>query len=34
MLRSFEMHGEVADDRLPVWDELQQLSSEYEGRLS
>jgi len=30
LLRYLEMHGEVDDDRLPAWDEFQELAGEYE----
>jgi hypothetical protein len=34
LLRYIETHGEVDDDRLPEWDEFQQLAADYEVRLS
>jgi DNA-binding MarR family transcriptional regulator len=30
LLRYLETHGEVADDRLPAWDEFQELAADYE----
>ncbi|WP_371191657.1 hypothetical protein [Halorubrum miltondacostae] len=30
LLRYLETHGEVDDDRLPAWDEFQELAGEYE----
>ena len=32
--RYLETHGEVDDDRLPEWDEFQELAADYEVRLS
>ncbi|WP_254280779.1 MarR family transcriptional regulator [Haloarcula marina] len=34
LLRYLETHGEVDDDRLPEWDEFQELTADYEVRLS
>jgi len=34
LLRYLETHGEVDDDRLPEWDELQKLAADYEVPLS
>ncbi|MBP1953326.1 hypothetical protein J2752_000207 [Halarchaeum rubridurum] len=34
MLRYLETQGDVDDDRLPEWDEFQQLAADYEVRLS
>jgi hypothetical protein len=30
LLRYLETHGEIDDDRLPAWDEFQELAGEYE----
>ncbi|SFP98617.1 hypothetical protein SAMN05216277_11451, partial [Halolamina pelagica] len=30
LLRYLETHGEVDDDRLPEWDEFQELAADYE----
>ncbi|MBX0297710.1 MarR family transcriptional regulator [Haloarcula nitratireducens] len=30
LLRYLETHGEVDDDRLPAWDEFQELAADYE----
>jgi len=34
LLRYLETHGEVDDDRLPEWDEFQELAADYEVRPS
>jgi hypothetical protein len=34
LLRYLETHGEVDDDRLPAWDEFQELAADYEVGLS
>ena len=34
LLRYLETHGEVDNDRLPEWDEFQELAADYEVRLS
>ncbi len=34
LLSYLETHGEVDDDRLPEWDEFQQMAADYEVRLS
>ncbi|MBX0325637.1 MarR family transcriptional regulator [Halomicroarcula sp. F13] len=34
LLRYLETHGEVDDDRLPEWDEFQELAADYEVWLS
>ena len=34
LLRYLETHGEVDDDRLPEWDEFQDLTADYEGDYS
>ncbi|GGM66149.1 hypothetical protein GCM10009017_15290 [Halarchaeum rubridurum] len=34
LLRYLETQGDVDDDRLPEWDEFQQLAADYEVRLS
>ncbi|ERG93581.1 MAG: oxyanion-translocating ATPase [Haloquadratum walsbyi J07HQW2] len=34
LLRYLKTHGEVDDDRLPEWDEFQELAADYEVRLS
>ena len=31
--RYLETHSEVDDDRLPEWDEFQELTADYEVRL-
>ena len=33
LLRYLETHGEVDDDRLPEWDEFQELAADYEVEL-
>ena len=33
LLRYLETHGEVDDDRLPEWDEFQELAADYEVQL-
>lgn len=30
LLRYFQTHGEVEDDRLPEWSEFQKLEADYE----
>jgi DNA-binding MarR family transcriptional regulator len=34
LLRYLQTHGEVDDDRLPEWDEFQQLAADYEVPIS
>jgi hypothetical protein len=34
LLHYLKTHGEVDDERLPEWDEFQELAADYEGRLS
>jgi DNA-binding MarR family transcriptional regulator len=34
LLRHLETHGEVDDERLPKWDEFQELAADYEVPLS
>lgn len=34
VLQYLEKHGEVDDNRFPEWDEIQELGTDYEVRLS